>query len=145
MAGVWAVLLVVLAVWSAMRSPATVREQRDIDAARQTIDQVVGKLSGNVPADWDFFDDGYLDEPCKVSIVRDGVITTRTLSLTGPGGEESGLITHLASTLDDAVVRPGEGPAEGFFADAGEFVAVRGKITAPGEVIVEVRTGCRPR
>ncbi len=144
-AGAWAVLLVVLGAWSAFHSPATVREQRDIGQAKAVIDQVVGRLSANVPAGWQFYDEGYREESCKVSIVREGVLATRSLSLSGPVGTESGTITRLASGLDDASVRPGDGPAEGFFADAGEFVAVRGNITAPGSVGVELRTGCRPR
>jgi hypothetical protein len=143
-AGAWAALLVVLGAWSAFRSPATTREQRDLGQAKTVVDQVVGRLSGTVPADWHFFDDGWKEEPCTVSVVRDGVLATRSLSLSGPVGSEPGTISRLASGLDDAAVRPGEGPPEGFYADAGEFVAVRGRITAPGSITVEIKTGCRP-
>jgi hypothetical protein len=144
-AGAWAVLLVILGAWSSVRSPATTREQRDLGQAKAAVDLVVGRLSGNVPADWRFFDEGYRETPCEVSVVRDGVLATRSLTLTGPVGTESGTISRLASTLDDAAVRPGEGPPEGFYADAGEFVAVRGSITAPGSITIELKTGCRPR
>ncbi|WP_162908240.1 hypothetical protein [Allorhizocola rhizosphaerae] len=144
-AGAWGVLLVILGAWSSFRSPATTREQRDLGQAKATVDQVVGRLSGNVPADWRLFDEGYREEPCEVSLVRDGVLATRGLALSGPVGSESGAISRLASTLDGASLRPGEGSPEGFFADAGEFVAVRGSITAPGSITIQIKTGCRPR
>lgn len=140
----WAVVLVVLGVWSAMRGPATVREQRDIDAAKSVVDRVVGEVSGQVPPGWRFFDDGYRHEVCEVSFARDGVMATRTIILSGPSGTESEAVSHLASGLPGASVRPGVGPAEGFFYDAGEFVAVRGRTVSPGEIVIELETGCRP-
>ena len=140
----WSVLLLGLGVWSAGRSPATVREQRDIVAAKRVTDTVVARLTGGLPAGWHAFDEGYREEVCEVSVVRDGVAATRTVSLSGPTGTESGLISHLASGLDGAVLRPGSGAPQGFFYDAGEFVAVRGRVTAPGAAVVELKTGCRP-
>lgn len=140
----WAVVLVVLGVWSAMRSPATVREQRDIDAAKAVIDRVVGDVSGRMPPDWQLSDEGYREEGCEVTVARDGLRVTRTVSLSGPAGTESRVVSHLASGLEGAAVRPGEGAPEGFYYDAGEFVAVRGRTVSPGSILIELKTGCRP-
>lgn len=140
----WLATLLLLGVWSAASSPATVREQRDIVAAKEVIDTVVGQVSGQLPAGWNFFDDGYQDEACRVTVVRDGIAATRTLSLSGPAGTESDAVSRVASGLDGATLRPGSGPPDGFFFDAGEFVSVRARVAGPGSVVIVLKTGCRP-
>lgn len=140
----WGLLLLGLGYWSAMRDPATVRDMSAIGAAKQVIDRVVGSVSGNVPPDWQFTDRGYQEERCELSIARDGVSATRTLALSGPPETEAAALTKVASTLEGAQLRPSGRPPENFFADAGTFVAVRGRIVGPGTITVELTTGCRP-
>jgi glutamate synthase domain-containing protein 1 len=141
----WFLLLLGLGFWSALRSPATVREQSDLGSAKQVMDEMVGRISGNVPADWQFFDEGYRDESCELTVVRDGRKTTRSLRLTGPPATENDAVSQLATTIggDDARVKPVNGPAESFFADVGEYVAVRGQVDGPGVIIVQMTSGCR--
>jgi hypothetical protein len=141
----WAALLLGLGFWSALHAPATVRDQSDAGQARQVMDQVVGKVSGNVPADWHFLDDEYHEEACDLSVVREGIEVNRTLSLSGPSETERETLGRIASTLPDARLRPSSGQPEGFFADAGGFVAVRGKVTGPGTITIELNSGCRPK
>ena len=142
----WAVLLLVLAFWSALRGPTSIREQSDLRSAKQVMDEVVGRISGNVPSDWQFFDEGYREESCELTVVRDGRKATRTLRLTGPPATENDAVSELATTVggDDARVKPVNGPAESFYADAGTYVAVRGQIEGPGVVSVQLTSGCRP-
>jgi len=142
----WGLLLLGLGFWSALRSPPSVREQSDLGSAKQVMDEMVGRISGSVPADWQFFDEGYKEESCELTVVRDGRKATRTLRLTGPPATESDTVTDLAATVggDNTRVKPVNGPAESFYADAGEYVAVRGQIDGPGVVTVQMTTGCRP-
>jgi len=142
----WGVLLLGLGFWSALRSPPTVREQSDLGSAKRVMDEVVGRISGNVPADWQLFDEGYREESCTLTLIRDGRKTTRSLRLTGPAATEGDAVSDLATTVggDEARVKPVDGPAESFYADAGEYVAVRGQIESPGVVAVQMTSGCRP-
>jgi hypothetical protein len=142
----WALLLLGLGLWSAMRGPTSVREQSDLGSAKQVMDETVGRVSGNVPPDWQFFDEGYREEPCELTVIREGRKATRGLRLTGPPATENDALRQLAATVggDDARVRPVNGPAESFYADAGEYVAVRGQIDGPGVVTIQLTSGCRP-
>jgi hypothetical protein len=142
----WAVLLAGLGSWSALRSPPTVREQSDLAAAKQVMDGVVGRISGNVPRDWQFLDEGYKEESCELTLVRQGRKATRSLRLTGPAATENDAVSEIATVVDgdDLRLRPANGPAESFISDAGEYVAVRGQIDAPGVIVVRLTSGCRP-
>lgn len=142
----WGVLLVGLGFWSALRSPPTIREQSDLGAAKQVIDGVVGRISGDVPRDWQLFDEGYLEESCELTLIRDGRKVTRSLRLAGPAATENDAVSQIATTVggEDLRVRPVNGPAETFYADAGEYVAVRGRIDSPGIIVVQLTSGCRP-
>ena len=141
----WGLLLLALGTWSALRGPVSVREQSDLGSAKQVMDQVVGRISGNVPPDWQFFDDGYREEPCRLTVVRDGRRANRSLRLSGPPATESDALTHIASAVGQARLKPVNGPAESFYADAGTFVSVRGQVEGPGAVVVELSSGCRPQ
>jgi hypothetical protein len=142
----WGLLLLGLGFWSALRSPPSIREQTDLGSAKRVMDEVVGRISGNVPADWQFFDEGYKEESCELTVVRDGRKATRSLRLTGPPATENDTVTSLATTVggDEARVKQVNGPVESFYADAGDYVAVRGQIDGPGVVIVQLTSGCRP-
>jgi hypothetical protein len=140
----WALLLLGLGTWSAFRSPPTIRDQSSINDAKRTIDETVGRVSGGLPSGWHVLDDGYDEKRCDLSVLRDGVQGARKLTLSGPSGGESAAIEQIAATLPEASLRPGSGAPQGFFVDAGTFVAVRGKITEPGMIVIDLTTGCRP-
>jgi hypothetical protein len=141
----WGVLLIGLGFWSALRSPPTIREQTDLGSAKQVIDGVVGRVSGGLPPDWQLFDEGYVDEPCDLTVIREGRKTTRSLRLTGPAATEHDAVSGIARTVggDDLRIRPANGPAESFFADAGDYVVVRGQVDGPGVIVVQLTSGCR--
>lgn len=140
----WGLLLLGLGTWSAFRSPPTIRDQSSIGDAKRTIDETVGRMSGGLPSGWSLTEDGYEQNRCDLSVLRDGVQGGRRLTLSGPSGSESAAIEQIAATLPDASLRPGVGAPQGFFADAGTFVAVRGKIEEPGMIVINLTTGCRP-
>ncbi|GAB4060322.1 hypothetical protein [Catellatospora paridis] len=139
----WAVLLVGLAVWSARNDPPSLRDQTTAASAKATIEEIVGQVTARVPAGATIQDKGYAEKACSLSAARDGVSLVRTLTVSGPVGDESGTIVSLAAALPDAVTRPADGPKEGFYFDAGNYVAVRGKVTGEGTVTVDLSSGCR--
>jgi hypothetical protein len=139
----WALLLLVLAVWSARNDPPSLRDQTTAASAKATIEEVVGQVTARVPAGATIQDKGYAEKACSLSAARDGVSVARTLIVSGPTGGESAMIEALASALPDAVTRPADGPKEGFFYDAGNYVAVRGKVSGEGIVTVDLNSGCR--
>jgi hypothetical protein len=138
--GTWAVLLIVLGVWSSMRSPATVRDQSPLQTGKSTIDRVVGQVSGSVPEGWLLDDGGYQESSCDITPWRDGVSASRTLTLSGPAGGEADTLSKVASAVGDARLKPGES----FYYDAGNFVSVRGRVTGAGTIGIALSTGCRP-
>jgi hypothetical protein len=142
----WGVLLAGLGFWSALRSPPTIREQSDLSAAKQVMDEVVGRISGETPNDWQFFDEGYSEEDCELTLIRGGRKATRNLRLTGPAATENDAVAEIATTVggEDLRLRPVNGPAESFYSDAGEYVAVRGQVDSPGVIVVQLTSGCRP-
>jgi hypothetical protein len=139
--GGWALLLVVLGVWSSFRGVPTIRDQSPIGTGKKTIDRVVGQVGSSVPAGWLMDDSGYQESPCDITPWREGVAASRTLTLSGPSGGEGETLSHVASTLDATRVRTGDS----FYYDAGDFVAVRGRVTGTGTVGIILTTGCRPR
>ncbi|MBV1855411.1 hypothetical protein [Catellatospora tritici] len=143
--GAWAVLLLALAVWSAVHDRPTVQDQTTIASARATVDQTAERLLRQVPPGWVVDDQGYADSTCDLTAARTGTSTVRTITLSGPVGDESRTLTALVAGTPDVSMRPGEGPAESFFFDAGNFVAVRGKITGDGTLALDLSTGCRTR
>ncbi|MPZ28325.1 MAG: hypothetical protein GEV12_18410 [Micromonosporaceae bacterium] len=142
---VWAGALLVAAVWSAQHDPATVRGQTDLTEGRQNLDRAVALLvetagPGVTP------DVGPLRQAtgCRVTMVRRGTELDQSVLLTVPAGQEPTLLERLVDDLPaewSARYDPGNGR---FFADAGDFVAIRGGIEEPGLVRLTAETGCRP-
>ncbi|WP_155375530.1 hypothetical protein [Catellatospora vulcania] len=139
----WALLLVGLAVWSARNDPPSLRDQTTVASAKATIEEIVGQVTAVVPAGSTIQDKGYAEKTCRLSAARDGVSVVRTLTVSGPVGNESATVEALAAALPDALTRPADGPKEGFYYDAGNYVAVHGKVTGEGTVAVDLSSGCR--
>lgn len=141
--GGWALLLLILGVWSAFNSPATVRDQTTLTSAKTTMDRVVGQVDGRLPDGWKINDQGYEQSTCELSVARDGATVIRTLTASGPSGTEAATLSEIATGLVGSRVRPTPGPAESFFFDAGDYVSVQGKITGSGTMVIELNSGCR--
>ena len=145
--GGWAVALLVAAIWSAHHDPATVREQSDLAEGRRALDRAVAELVDVAgPAVTAQVGPLQASPGCQVTLARSGTELDRTVRLTVPAGQDpAALLDRLVEELPadwGASYRPG---ANRFFADAGDFVAVRGGLAEDGSrVELTAETGCRP-
>ncbi|WP_020520659.1 hypothetical protein [Catelliglobosispora koreensis] len=140
----WGLLLLGLGAWSAFSSPPTVRDQSPLASAKETTETVVGQIRATVPTEAFFQDSGYSESTCSLTPVRSGTSAVRTLTVTGLTGMEAATLRSLHGALKGSVLQPGDGIPTGFFYDASNFIVVRGEITEPGKLTVELKTGCRP-
>lgn len=141
----WALLLIGAAVWSAHYDEPTVREQSQLTEGRETLDQAVATVveaaGASVTAEVEPYE---LTTGCRVTLGRSGAEVDQTVVLTVPQGQEPALLERLVERLPpewEARYNPNRNR---FFADAGDFVALRGEVGDPGQVRLTASTGCRP-
>jgi len=140
---IWALLLVGLAYYSYRRDPATVPGQTTIAQARQTMDKVTGELQA-VSSSVQLGE--YAERPCEITNARDGRSVRRELTFTTTPGDEASLLRSLAAGLPKAyrATTTADDDTVTLYADAGDFVAVRGRKGADaGTVVVTLLSGCR--
>ncbi|WP_088960078.1 hypothetical protein [Micromonospora purpureochromogenes] len=142
----WAVLLGALTWWSVRHDPPTVREQRTLAEAGPVADRAVGRLvAATGDGAWQLAAPR-LDRGCRVTPMDDGASLARDLDVVVAEGGERALLEAVAGRLPAdwrAGVHLGsDGPR--LRADAGDFVAVHGRVVTPGRVRLTVDTGCRP-
>jgi hypothetical protein len=147
----WGLVVAGLGVWAVRHSQATIREQTTISQALTTADRAIADLLHAARAsgtDVVAAVNGYsLVGDCRVTSVRRGGRWQREALLFVAPGAEPGLLDRIAAGLPGryrARVRHGSSALRTLSADAGNFVAVRGGIEAPGQVRVSADTGCRP-
>jgi hypothetical protein len=140
---VWGLLLTGLAVWSHRRDAPTVREQRTLaEAAPRVTGAVTDLLAAVGDSAVPTLDPVRIASGCRITPLRDGAELTATIRLYAAPEATSALLERIASNLP---ARYSAGAsATALRADAGEFVAVRGRESSPGVVLVVVTTGCRP-
>jgi hypothetical protein len=142
---VWALLLLVAAVWSAHHDQATVRAQSDLTAGRQTLDEAVAAVLAaagtGVGVDVQPYE---VATGCRVTLARSGTEIDQTVLLTVPAGQEGELLDRLVDRLPAGWQAQHFPRSNRFFADAGNFVAVRAEVGEPGQVRLTASTGCRP-
>lgn len=142
---VWAVLLGALAVVSHRRDAPTVREQRTLAQALPVVDEAVGRLLAGAGDDAvPVIVPRAIERGCRITPMRDGATATGMIRFYT--ADAPGLLDRLGAALPPAyeATVTHRGTSHALDADAGEFVAVRGRIPATGEVQVVVTTGCRP-
>jgi hypothetical protein len=145
--GGWAVALLVAAIWSVHHDPATVREQSDLAEGRRALDRAVAEVVDTAgPAVTAEVGPLRTSPGCQVTLARSGTELDQTVRLNVPAGQDpAALLDRLVEELPaawGASYRPG---ANRFFADAGDFVAVRGGVAEDGSrVELTAETGCRP-
>jgi hypothetical protein len=144
--GGWAVALLVAAIWSAHQGPATVRPQSGLAEGWQALDRAVAEVVEAAGPGVTVDLQPYERRPgCRVTLARRGTELDRTVLLTVPAGQEAALLDRLVTRLPaewDARYHAGRNR---FFADAGDFVAIRGGVAdRPGQVTLTAATGCRP-
>lgn len=141
----WAVGLLVAAIWSSQHDPATVRDQSDLDSGRQTLEQAIAtvvQVAGAAATPEVLPPE--LTSGCQITVSRSGSELGQTVVLTVPVGDESTLLSRLAAGLPAEWGARYHQEANRFRADAGDFVAIRGEVTQPGQVRLTADTGCRP-
>jgi hypothetical protein len=143
----WAVLLGVLAYVSVRNDPPTVRDQRSTGQARPLVDRAVGEVAVAAGSDAVLAISGYdLATGCRITPLRSGETLKREVTVYTSQSDGPALLDRIADRLPrsyEAGVRHGR-DEHTLRADAGEFVAVHGRVTAPGVVTFTVGTGCRP-
>ncbi|MCW3812968.1 hypothetical protein ONA91_00655 [Micromonospora sp. DR5-3] len=145
-AAAWAVLLAGLTWWSVRHDPPTVKEQRSLGQAIPVVDGAVGRLVAAVDGEAWELTPAQLRRGCRVTPLADGATLTRGLDVLVAVGSERALLERVAQRLP-ADWWAGVGAASGgprLRADAGEFVAVDGRVVADGRVRLSAATGCRP-
>lgn len=142
----WAVLLAALTWWSAGEDPPTVREQRTLTQAGPVVDRALGHLVAAVGDDAWVLTAPEVERGCRLTPMADGATLNRGLDVLVAEGGERAVLERVADRLPAdwrAGVRAGaSGPR--LRADAGEFVAVQGRVTSGGRVRFTADTGCRP-
>ncbi|MFJ6195925.1 hypothetical protein [Micromonospora sp. NPDC092111] len=142
----WAVLLGALTWWSVRHDAPTVREQRTLAEAGPVVDRALGELVAAVGDGAWALTGPQVDRGCRITPMSDGAALRRGLDVLVAEGGERALLERVADRLPAdwrAGVRAGSsGPR--LRADAGEFVAVEGRVTSGGRVRLTADTGCRP-
>jgi hypothetical protein len=139
----WGVLLAGLAYYSFRTSPATVPGQTTVAQARETMDRVTGQLTA-VSTSVKIGE--YAEQPCDITDARTGRSIKRELTFTTTPGDEATLMRSFAAALPQAyhAMTTERDDTVTFYADAGTFVAVRGRKGADaGSVIITLLSGCR--
>ncbi len=139
----WALVLGGLGVVSYRTDEPTVREQRNLSEALQHVNTAIGisvSQAGNdaVPAIMPVA----IDKGCRITPLRDGASATGVVRFFT--ADAALLLKRLGDGFPAAYEAKVSADGKALRADAGEFVALRGKVIGPGEVQVTVTTGCRP-
>ncbi|MFG2055531.1 hypothetical protein ACGFI9_16055 [Micromonospora sp. NPDC048930] len=142
----WAVLLAGLTWWSVRHDPPTVKEQRTLGEAASVVDRAIGRLVAALADDAWELTPARVERGCRVTPLADGASLTRGLDVAVAAGGERALLDRVAQRLP-ADWRAGVATEVGrprLRADAGEFVAIDGRVVADGLVRFSAATGCRP-
>ncbi|GIF70762.1 hypothetical protein Asi02nite_02800 [Asanoa siamensis] len=140
----WALVLGGLGVVSHRTDAPTVREQRTLAEALPVIETALGHAMSQAGDDTvPVIPPVAIQEGCRITPMRSGATATGMVRFfTGAG--DDGLLRRLAGGFPAAYAVEVSADGRSLRADAGEFVTVRGKLIAPGEVQVTATTGCRP-
>lgn len=142
---VWGLALVVAAAWSAHHDRATVRGQSSLEQGHQTVDEAVVTLQAAAGAYVGVDVRPYeLTPGCQLTLAWRGTELDQVVALTVPAGQEPALLDKLVERLPAEWGARHDPNRSRLVADAGDFVAVRGEVTEPGQVHVTLSTGCRP-
>jgi hypothetical protein len=145
----WVLVLLVGAVWWALRGSPTVREQTTIGQAQSTVDKAVSLVLAAAGPDAVPAITGYDQvDSCSITPVRRGERYDREVWLATPPGTEPDLLRRIAQALPPGyhatVATATTADSSRLSADAGDYVAVTGAVDRPGLVQVSAATGCRP-
>ena len=147
----WIAVVAGLAVWSVPHDPATVPDQRDIGQAVPDLQRATGAVVAAAAGPGRALVLGALvyAEPCRVTLVRSGLLATRDVTVYVRDGGARAALEAIAAALP---VRYGAGVGVGsggtrlaLHADAGDFIGIDASSDAEASsVTLRVSTGCRP-
>jgi hypothetical protein len=144
---VWALVLGVTGYLAARSGPPTAPEQTTLAQARDRVDQALAEVATAAGPDAVAALSPYTLDGCRITTARDGTDLSRVILLYTTAGSERALLDRLAAALPAdfraRVPRPIGSASPALRADAGDFVALRGGLSGPGEVRVEAEAGCR--
>jgi hypothetical protein len=147
----WALMLGLVAIWSAAHDPPTVPEQRTIAEALPVLQRATGAVvaAATGPGRAVVLGKTKLAGGCRITPVRDGVEATRDVTMYVPAGQTRQALDAVANGLPAGyrarVAAAGSGARVGLHADAGSYVAIDADTLANAQVVtLEVSTGCRP-
>lgn len=148
---VWALILGVIAIWSAAHDPPTVPEQRTIAEALPVLQQATGAMlaAADGPGRAVVLGDTKLADGCRITPLRTGVEATRAVTMYVPAGQARQALDAVAKGLPigyrPRVARAGKGSRVGLHADAGSYVGIDADTLADAQMVtLEASTGCRP-
>ena len=141
---VWGLVIVGLGYYSLRHDRPTAREQTTIGSALPYVDAALADVASTLDANTTVAVlGGYaqVGHGCTITVAREGIRYERTLTVYTKEGAEPALLDRVRRGLPE---RYKAGLARNILdADAGNFVSVRGGVTAPGQVRVSADTGCR--
>lgn len=141
----WALVLGGLAIVSHRTDPPTVREQRDLSAAVTALDKAVGLTVGQAsPRTVPVIMPVTVDDGCRITPLRSGATATGVVRFFTAAGGGADFLTVLGASYPASYQVEVSTDRKALRADAGEFVALRGRVISPDEVQVTLTTGCRP-
>jgi hypothetical protein len=150
-AGVWALVLALIAIWSAAHDPPTVPEQRTIAEALPVLQQATGAMlvAADGPGRVVVLGATKLASGCRITPLRNGVEATREVTMYVPAGQARQALDAVAEGLPTGyrphVARAGKGSRVGLQADAGSYVGIDADTLANAQMVtLEASTGCRP-
>lgn len=148
LAAIWAVVLGVTGYQAAHSGAPTAREQTSLAQARSSVDRALAEVATAAGPDTVAALSAYrLGTGCRITTARGGTDLSRVIRLYTAAGSERALLDRLARALpagfDARIPRPIGSAAPALRADPGNFVALRGQATGPGEIRVEAEAGCR--
>jgi hypothetical protein len=137
-------------VYSNRSDPPTAREQTTIADALPTVDEALGRVYAALdPASSVAALGGYTrtEFSCRVTTAREGTRFSRELMVYVHKASERDVLDRIGAALP-AAYQPSVTHSDStdlLTADAGNFVAMRGGVTAPGQIRFTADTGCRPQ
>jgi hypothetical protein len=145
----WALVLGLVAIWSAVHDPPTVPEQRTIAEALPVLQQATGAVlaAATGPGRAVALGTTKLAGGCRITPVRDGVEATRDVTMYVPAGQARPALDAVAKGLPAGYRArvAGTGTRVGLHGDAGSYVAIDADTLANAQVVtLGVSTGCRP-
>jgi hypothetical protein len=144
----WALVVGGFAYSSYRTDPPTARDQTTIADALPTMDMALGRVFAALDPSLSVgVLGGYTrtERSCRVTSVREGTRLERVLLVYTKKDEEPALLDRVKAALPAGYKASVAHSATTHLltADAGDFVAVRGGVTAPGQVRFTADSGCR--